>query len=62
MSFAAPAFAILNFATPAETITGAPPNHDARSLTKGGSLAQISLDGQVYTLRITRAEKLILTK
>lgn len=38
------------------------PIHDARALTDGGVLAQIALDGQVYTLRITRAGKLILTK
>lgn len=38
------------------------PSHDARVLTAGGHLAQISLDGQFYTLRITRQGKLILTK
>jgi len=38
------------------------PLHDARHLTQGGALARIDLDGQVYTLRITRAGKLILTK
>jgi hemin uptake protein HemP len=38
------------------------PSHDARDLTKGGDQARIVLDGQVYTLRITRAGKLILTK
>ncbi|MCA0134191.1 hemin uptake protein HemP [Pseudosulfitobacter pseudonitzschiae] len=38
------------------------PAHDARSLTEGGDQARIVLDGQVYTLRITRAGKLILTK
>lgn len=38
------------------------PMHDARVLTEGGSLASILLDGQVYTLRITKAGKLILTK
>ncbi|ARJ68807.1 hypothetical protein B0A89_03335 [Paracoccus contaminans] len=38
------------------------PLHDATALTRGGNLAQIALDGQVYTLRITRAGKLILTK
>ncbi|WP_120501773.1 hemin uptake protein HemP [Roseovarius sp. EL26] len=36
--------------------------HDARILTSGASTANIVLDGQVYTLRITRAGKLILTK
>ena len=38
------------------------PVHDARTLTGGHLTAQIILDGQVYTLRITKAEKLILTK
>lgn len=38
------------------------PLHDANELTQGGDLAQIQLDAQVYTLRITRAGKLILTK
>jgi hemin uptake protein HemP len=38
------------------------PVHDARSLTEGGMLARIALDGQTYLLRITRAGKLILTK
>jgi len=36
--------------------------HDARDLTEGGNVAYIVLDGQTYTLRITRAGKLILTK
>jgi len=36
--------------------------HDARALTKGANTALIVLDGQIYTLRITRAGKLILTK
>lgn len=38
------------------------PQHRAEDLTRGGSQAQIVLSGQVYTLRITRAGKLILTK
>jgi hemin uptake protein HemP len=38
------------------------PSHAARDLTQGGTQAQIELDGQIYTLRITRAGKLILTK
>ena len=38
------------------------PTWQARDLTLGGTSAQIVLDGQVYTLRITRAGKLILTK
>ncbi|WP_417726091.1 hemin uptake protein HemP [Roseovarius sp.] len=36
--------------------------HDARVLTNGANTALIMLDGQIYTLRITRADKLILTK
>ncbi|WP_299555355.1 hemin uptake protein HemP [uncultured Tateyamaria sp.] len=38
------------------------PIYDALHLTKGGDLAQIKLEEQLYTLRITRAGKLILTK
>lgn len=38
------------------------PTYAANDLTAGGDMAQIVLDGQVYTLRITRANKLILTK
>lgn len=40
----------------------ATPVHEARVLTEGGTLARIVLDEQVYTLRITRQGKLILTK
>jgi len=36
--------------------------HAARLLTQGQATAQIALDGKIYTLRITRAGKLILTK
>ncbi len=39
-----------------------PPVHDALRLTAGGLTAQIALNGQIYTLRITRQGKLILTK
>lgn len=39
-----------------------PPVHVAQDLTRGGGQAHIVLNGQVYTLRITRAGKLILTK
>lgn len=42
--------------------TPAAPVHDVYSLTRGGNLAQIILDGKTYQLRITRAGKLILTK
>lgn len=38
------------------------PVHDAQILTAGGTQARIVLDGQIYTLRITKAGKLILTK
>ena len=38
------------------------PVHDALSLTAGGLTARIVLRGEVYTLRITRLGKLILTK
>ena len=38
------------------------PLHDARALTRSGTTARIVLDGQLYTLRITRQGKLILTK
>ena len=36
--------------------------YDARDLIPNGIKAEIVLDGQTYTLRITRAGKLILTK
>lgn len=38
------------------------PTHDATELTMGGNQALITLNDQVYNLRITRAGKLILTK
>lgn len=38
------------------------PRHDVRALMRGGNRAEMVLDGTVYTLRITRAGKLILTK
>ena len=38
------------------------PVHAAEDLTAGGTQARIVLAGQIYTLRITRAGKLILTK
>ena len=40
----------------------ATPAWDARALTGSCGTARIVLDGQIYTLRITRAGKLILTK
>lgn len=39
-----------------------PPVHQAELLTDGGNQARIVLRDQVYTLRITRSGKLILTK
>ncbi|MBR9843929.1 MAG: hemin uptake protein HemP [Rhodobacteraceae bacterium] len=38
------------------------PLHDAERLTGENGLAHIRLNDQLYTLRITRAGKLILTK
>ncbi len=39
-----------------------PAEHDAEDLTRGGREALIRFRGQVYTLRITRQGKLLLTK
>ncbi len=39
-----------------------PPVYDATDLTRGGNVAHIVLRDQTYTLRITRAGKLILNK
>lgn len=38
------------------------PAYNVRELLAGGRMARIVLDDQVYLLRLTRAEKLILTK
>lgn len=38
------------------------PRHEIRTLTRGGDKAVILHEGQAYTLRITRQNKLILTK
>ena len=38
------------------------PAHDVRQLMRGGTQAVLMLDGVAYSLRITRAGKLILTK
>lgn len=46
----------------ATTRPDTPPSHDARILTGTGPTAHIMLDGQTYTLRITKGGKLILTK
>ena len=47
---------------PKQTPALALPSYAARDLTGGGDQAQIVLGDQTYTLRITRAGKLILTK
>jgi len=38
------------------------PTYDAHDLLQGSVTARIVLDGNVYTLRLTRSGKLILTK
>lgn len=38
------------------------PLHFATDLTEGGRIAHVQHGDQIYTLRITKAEKLILTK
>nr|WP_050672497.1 hemin uptake protein HemP [Phaeobacter italicus] len=38
------------------------PTYHAEDLARGGNQARILLNGQIYSLRITRAGKLILTK
>ena len=38
------------------------PTYDALELTNGGKVATITLAGKHYTLRVTKAIKLILTK
>ena len=50
--------------TPSATAQNAParPVFDAEKMVNGGQTALIRLDDKVYTLRITRAGKLILTK
>ncbi len=47
---------------PKQSQTTTLPSHAARDLTEGGDQAHIVLDGQTYTLRITRTGKLILNK
>lgn len=49
-------------APPKKALARPLPAYAARDLTEGGDQAQIVLDDQTYTLRITRAGKLILTK
>lgn len=38
------------------------PRHQVRELTQGGAAAELEHDGAVYVLRITRQNKVILTK
>ena len=38
------------------------PTYNAVELTKNGNVARIVLENQIYTLRITRSGRLILTK
>ena len=45
-----------------DIVTEEVPTPDALELTKGGKVATITLAGKQYTLRITKAVKLILTK
>lgn len=47
---------------PKQTMIKTLPTYAATDLTENGDLAQIVLGEQIYTLRITRAGKLILTK
>ena len=55
---------LVRFTKPSTPAAPAPtaPVHDAITLTGAGGLAHICLGDAVYTLRITRAGKLILTK
>lgn len=39
-----------------------PPRIDSSQLLRGHRLVEIQHDGQCYTLRVTRGNKLILTK
>lgn len=52
----------MNMQTPISDILAETPIHNAESLTGDNGLARIVLNDQLYTLRITRAGKLILTK
>jgi hemin uptake protein HemP len=49
-------------AQPLDTGAPRPPVHDATDLTAGGVMAHIRLNDCLYTLRITRQGRLILTK
>jgi len=53
---------MMSVARMAEPVEDNTPVYDATTLTRNGDLARIRLGDQIYTLRITRAGKLILTK
>jgi hemin uptake protein HemP len=59
---ARPSAAIAPVAAPVRPDRPDMPDHDARDLTGPEGLARLRLDGRCYTLRITRAGKLILTR
>lgn len=46
----------------AEKVQTTTPRHEATDLLRGSNTAEIRLEDRVYTLRLTRAGKLILTK
>lgn len=46
----------------AQPLPAPPPRYRAEDLLAGTDRAEIVLGGQVYTLRLTRTGKLILTK
>ena len=48
--------------TPSPVLDRATPSVDSRDLLRGGRLLDILHAGQRYTLRLTRENKLILTK
>lgn len=52
----------MNMQTPITELFADAPVHDAKVLTGDNGIARIVLNDQIYTLRITRAGKLILTK
>lgn len=53
---------VMNSDQPERPSPKSPPLHFASDLTQGGRVAHVQHGDQVYTLRITKAEKLILTK
>jgi len=52
----------MNIQTPISELLNDTPVLNAKEITGTNGLARIVLNDQVYTLRITRAGKLILTK